>query len=259
MPPPEFKEFESLYADFRTLSDRQSLVHILDKSFRELNEFVESLEKSDNGHSPHTVMLLNKHFMDYLSAGYALREHLETSLKRDFGRTSEHAVRFPQVLWYLEKTCFEYAFLQDLRNFAQHCAFPVGNLQLTRSHSGGALSVSYSRQELVQAYKGWKKSGLESRPESEIDLLAAVRTAHRAAIQKFSGVVCLAYGKNLAGMDHRFSQYHKEAADINPNSVARIVLSVTGNPANGEVKLQDVPRDVYRLLGLKRPSSGSAF
>jgi hypothetical protein len=254
----EFGEFETLFVEFRTLRERQSLVHIFDRDFREIQSFVNSLESGKAIQAGRVLVDLNKRFMDYLASGYALREHLETALKRDFGRNSEHAIRFPQLLWFLEKTSFEYAFLQDFRNFVQHCAFPVGNVYLRRDLTGSWLTVTYSRLDLLRLYKGWKKCALETRPEMEIDLLDVVRAAHHVAIQKFSGVICLAYGKNLPRMDSCFSGFHKEAADINPSSVARIVLSRTGTPESGEVKLQDIPRNPYGELGLRHPDSSDA-
>lgn len=251
----EFGEFETLFAEFRTLRERQSLVHMLDRDFREIQSFVNAQESAKAVQPGRVLVDLNKRFMDYLASGYALREHLETALKRDLGRNSEHAIRFPQLLCFLEKTSFEYAFLQDFRNFVQHCAFPVGNVHLKRDLTRSLLTVTYSRLDLLRQYKGWKKCSLETRPEMEIDLLGAVRTAHNVTIQKFSGVICLAYGKNLARMDSCFSGFHKEAADINPSSVARIVLSRTGTSESGEVKLQDIPQNPYGELGLRHPNS----
>ncbi|MGD1087091.1 MAG: hypothetical protein ABSA47_20330 [Verrucomicrobiota bacterium] len=255
----EFAQFTKDHEDFLRMLERYSLLHIVDQNFNQIESFVKSVERPAGFNPSHVVTELNNRFMNYLSAGYALREHLGTWLKRDFPRDSEHVVRYPQVLTFMEKTSFEYAFVQDLRNFVQHCGFPIGVASLNQDIGGTTLRIGYYRDALLSLYKDWKKSHLCARTEKDFDLLNIVREAHNVTTKHFSGIIYLAYCRDLPAIDSRFTGFQKEAADIYPTAVARIVLSVRPSREGGKlsedggtVTWQDVPRDSFRLLGLRR-------
>jgi hypothetical protein len=252
LPASEFAGFEKCWADFQRLRERYTLLHILDKNFMQLDSFTQSLEGGKQINAGGVLAELNNHFMNYLSSGYSLRQHLETFIKRDFGRDSVHPAKFQQFLELLEKASFEYVFLQDFRNFVQHCGFPVGSARLTHEERGRTLAVTYSKASLLESYKGWKKCNLQNRPESELDLLAIVGKAHRVTRQEFSGLIYAVYGTNLNRIDSCFVSFQKEAADVNPNAVARIISSMSGDSSDGQLQLQDIPRNAFSELGLSR-------
>ncbi len=252
LPTPEFAEFERCWKEFQRLRERYSLLHILDKNFMQLDSFAKSLEGGKPINAGGILTELNNHFMNYLSTAYALRQHLEASIKRDFGRDSVHPAKFQQFIELLETASFEYAFLQDFRNFVQHCGFPVGSARLMYQQSGRVLTVTYSKASLLESYKGWKKCNLQNRPETELDLLAVVGRAHCVTRQEFSGLIYAVYGTNLNRIDSCFVGFHKEAADVNPNSVAKIILSMSGDSSGGQLQLQDIPRNAFKELGLSR-------
>lgn len=252
----ELSTFQRYFDEHRRLRERYSLLHIVDKNFKSIQAMIDDAQGPKGFVPGRDLDELNSRFMNYLSAVYSLREHLETALKRDFGRDSEHVVRYPQIISFLEQRSFDYAFLQDFRNFVQHCGFPVGMVNISATESGPVVNVKFKRDVLLRSYKGWSKSQLETRTESEMDLLAITRAAHLIITKHFSGIIFLAYAGNLKAMEPVFANYHKEAADVWPASVAKIVLSLSGSPqTGGTITMQDIPRDIYGELGLRRPPS----
>ena len=137
----QLAEHERILAEFIRLRQRFSLLHILELNFAALMSFVDELQAAPNLNTNRALFEANRHFMNYLSAAYALWHHLQTSLNRDFGRKSEQALRFKKFIQLLEAKCFEYAFFQDFRNFAQHCGFPVGDMNLRHEMDHRVVTV----------------------------------------------------------------------------------------------------------------------
>jgi hypothetical protein len=168
---------------------------------------------------------MNRHFMNYLSSGYSLRQHLDKLLKRDFGRKSEQAAKFPHLLNLLETNNFAYAFFQDFRNYVQHCGFPIGGMKLVQEKNGSALSLTHSKAALLKEYHEWKKSALPNRPEEEFDLIALVKIHHQIVIKEFRAVILAEYGKSLDIIQNYFLKLHNEAKAVKGDAEARIIIS----------------------------------
>ena len=244
-------------AEFNKLHQRFSLLHILEQNFSALNLFLRRLceDSSFNSYKAHSEA--NRHLMNYLSSGYALREHLEKAVKRDFGRKSKELFRFEGFIEYLERTSFEYAFLQDFRDYVQHCGFPVGEMQLTSDKHGKILTLTYSKTALLTDYKtrgkdAWSKSNLPNRHETEFDLIALVKKHHLVAMAEFSIIIQDFYVENLNRIEEILSGYDAEAKNIEPNAIAKIAMSVPPNPSNGRITFRDIPRNPFDLLGIFR-------
>jgi hypothetical protein len=118
------------------------------------------------------------------------------------------------------------------------------------------LRLTYSKSDLLAHYKKWEKSGLSQRSETVFDLVALLKVHHRVVINEFPVAILAEYGKNIHQADAYFRGLQQEAAEINPQSHARIVLSMEGGPADGTHSLQDIPLNPLAELGLSRKSVG---
>jgi hypothetical protein len=242
------------YSDFLRLRQRLSLLHALGENYSALKSFIHELQAASRVDGNRALSETNRHFMNYLSAAYALREHLTTALRRDFGRSSMEMSRFRTFLNLLEQKCFAYAFFQDFRNYVQHCGFPVGEMRLVAEGTTRSLELAYSKSALLAEYKKWEKSCLSQRPEISFDLVALIGAHHGVVIKEFPVAILAEYGKNIHRADAYFRGLHREAAKINPDSHARIVVSVKGVPSKGKVTFQDIPLDPLGELGLSGTS-----
>ena len=127
-------------------------------------------------------MMRNLHRAERLVTGFlyefrACLDHMETDIKRNYGKESE--------LWKIYKdgtsraydTCPEYAFTYHLRNCAQHCNKVVDGFNGT---SGGGISSNVLR--LQAEYKEWKQVDKDfmSKVGENIDLVNLFQTAFLA-------------------------------------------------------------------------------
>jgi len=248
----QLAEHEEHHSDFLRLRQKLTLLHVLEENYSALNSFIRELQASSRVDANRALSETNRHFMNYLSAAYALREHLTTALTRDFGHGSEEVSKFRSFVELLEQKCFAYAFFQDFRNYVQHCGFPVGEMSLATEGTTRTLEITYSKSALLAEYKKWDKSGLSQRLDVSFDLVALAREHHGVVTKEFNVAILAEYGKNIHRMDAYFRGLHQEAAKINPASHARIVVSVKGVPSKRRVTFQDIPLDPLRELGLSR-------
>lgn len=254
--PSQLAEFNLIQTKFNLLRQRLSLLHILEQNFSTFGSFINQLQASGNMNATRALSEMNRHFMNYLSSGYSLREHLETLLKRDFGRKSEQVVLFRQLLEFLEKNYFEYAFFQDFRNYVQHCGFPVGGMHVVQDKKGSSLRLTHSKIALLKEYNSWEKSMLSKRPEGEFDLIALVKIHHQIVIKEFSSIILTEYGKSLDVVQNYFLKLHSEAKAVKKDAEARIILQVDGDSSKGGVGFQDIPLNPMVELGLaQNPAS----
>lgn len=250
--PGEFAEHDAKLEEFIRLRRRFSLLHVAEQNFAALAGFLAQVSAAANLNGNKALAEANRHFMNYFSSAYALRQHLNTSLIRDFGRNSGQVIKFQKFLSMLEEKSFDYAFVQDFRNFVQHCGFPVGEMRRTENHQGRALSVKYSKAALLSDYNEWGKSKLAERPEGEFDLMVIVQKHHALVVREFSVVIQAEYGQNLDAIEAYFVGLHEEAKKIAPNAVAKIVDELPDNPYSGTVTFRDIPRNPLAELGLTR-------
>jgi hypothetical protein len=252
--PEQFADFEKTFAEFIKLEQKFSLLRILELNFLALDSFVKKLQESNNNLDAYTVLAeMNRHFMNYLSSAYSLREHIKSSISPNFGRQSEHTSKYAKFLELLTKTHFEYAFFQDFRDFAQHCGFPVGEMKTIQNETGRRLTLKYSKAVLLENYKRWKYCDLQKRSEIEFDLIALVKRHHQIVTQEFSVVIQALYGKNLDNIESYFLGLQKEAKAIQESAIAKVVLSLPPNPLEGgTVTWRNIPLNPLVQLGLSR-------
>lgn len=247
---PEFEEYRAAKAEFMKLRQRLNLLVILEQNFSALDKYIEQLRMTDE-RGTLVSCDLNRHFMNYLSSAYALRQHLETWFKRDLGR--ESLERFRKFLALMEEKCFAYAFFQDFRNYVQHCGFPVFKTERSMKGQERLLALTYPKAALLHDYANWEKARLTERTEHAFDLVVLVRTHQKVVHSEFPVAILAEYGKNFDKLEACFLKLQAEAGKVQAGAGATIVVSLDGDPTRGgQITFDNIPQNPLAELGLSR-------
>ncbi len=105
---------------------------------------------------------VNRIILNFLSIIRTFLDHTETKIKKRYGKDSGRLQRFKEICTQLYDNNFSYRFLYKLRNYAQHCGMPVGDMSLQSSikdikteEISYKLSVCFKRDELLANYDSW--------------------------------------------------------------------------------------------------------
>ncbi len=126
---------------------------------------------------------VNRVALNYLSSVRTYLDHTETSLNRRFGNTSGIFKDFVSSCNQAYDSFFSYRFLYKLRDYAQHCGFPIGNITLNVKPKDGdierpiySMEISANRDALLSGFD-WKKlkAEVQSQPQ-KININAHIDT-----------------------------------------------------------------------------------
>lgn len=104
---------------------------------------------------------INRLYINLLSSFRAYLDHTETYLKKKYGHSSAEYNSFKQITSSLYDNEFAYRFAYKLRNYSQHCGFPIESISFKSSEDELTkqkthfLKIDFLRDELVRNYDGW--------------------------------------------------------------------------------------------------------
>lgn len=110
------------------------------------------------------ILNLNATFLNFLAMMRLYLDHTEALIKRSSTTKDTEVLAFSEATAKEYDGYFAYRFAYKLRNYAQHCGFPIGGL-----HSGGMMinhdpnniernfDVTFKRDELLANYDSWKE------------------------------------------------------------------------------------------------------
>ncbi|EXE78021.1 hypothetical protein [Acinetobacter sp. 1566109] len=106
--------------------------------------------------------IFGKGLINILAAFKTMLEHLETSIKREFGEESKEFIFFKKIQAEEFDNNFSYSFCYKLRNYMQHCSIPKFefSLQYIRDESEMPQVTSkfhFNRDDLIKNYDSWGK------------------------------------------------------------------------------------------------------
>ncbi|MBN6519311.1 hypothetical protein JZM35_01580 [Acinetobacter pittii] len=124
------------------------------------------------------IRIINKWMLNILSSFKAMIEHLETRIKRNFGKDSIECKKLKDILSREYDQEFSYAFSYKLRNYIQHCGMPKFTFNINQDMSGPrnmelSLEIDLDRDDLLASFDAWTtvKSRLMSIEDKNISLL----------------------------------------------------------------------------------------
>ena len=74
---------------------------------------------------------LNRIFLNYLTSFRTLLDHIETTVKRKYVKSTKETTFFKEATAYLFDNFFAYRFIYKLRNYAQHCGLPIDEFSIS--------------------------------------------------------------------------------------------------------------------------------
>ncbi|MBS4022539.1 MAG: hypothetical protein KGZ79_08960 [Dethiobacter sp.] len=112
----------------------------------------------------HMFLDVNRLILNFLSIFRTFLDHSEASIKKGHGKDSNQFRQFKDVCTEFYDNDFSYRFIYKLRNYAQHCGMPVGNLEVSskliepdRKETQHSLKVFFNKEELLDRYDSWGK------------------------------------------------------------------------------------------------------
>jgi hypothetical protein len=178
----EYEEYKKAVEQLLRFSDDNQSFVIVWLNYTDyeklLKRYFEEWKKNASmswGRLERMALEINRHVLNYLSSVRTFLDHSETNLKRRYGRNSERAKHFKSACSEAWNGNFSYRFLSALRNYAQHCGMPLGQLSLHSEEVSPdskevrhSLAVRFNRDELLGKYDKWG-----SRLKREIQKLPA--------------------------------------------------------------------------------------
>jgi len=162
-----------------------------------LNAYLDAYIRKDWDYFDKRPMYLNinRAALNLLSSVRTYLDHTETSLKRRHGETAQIFLSFDRACSHAYDTYFSYRFLYKLRDYAQHCGFPINNITLgARSIENDPNKPQYSLlvgtvRDVLLANFNWKKLTEElSRQPDTIDINKHIDTMMKCLEEINSGV-----------------------------------------------------------------------
>jgi hypothetical protein len=98
--------------------------------------------------------------INWLTAVRLFLDHAETDLKRRFGATSGQVAHFKQLAQESFDRSFPYRFVWKLRNYVQHCGWPLSSMSMSLRPSAPGMAFRdveflLDPQALLEAYDAW--------------------------------------------------------------------------------------------------------
>jgi hypothetical protein len=148
---------------------------------------------------------LNRLILNFLSAVRTYLDHTETRLKREKSKYPEEIKFFEVITSYAYDNNFSYRFLYNLRNYAQHCGLPSGNISIksyenTTGEVINSLTILLVRDQLLEKFDGWKAVRKE----------IAIRDEHFDIIPLIDSMLMELEGINTKIYDRILSSHNQE-------------------------------------------------
>lgn len=110
------------------------------------------------------VLEINRYYLNFLSSVRTYLDYTEANLKKEFGNNSPIAKKYKSYCSEAYDNNFAYRFIYKLRNYSQHCGFPITYLgwdanvvDLEKKQVSFQFRLGVNRDELL-SYDGWGQS-----------------------------------------------------------------------------------------------------
>jgi hypothetical protein len=162
----DFQRFKTALYELRQFEADQQLLLICILNLQELVKFANNFySRWQEKQLPSDFRMeslspeLNRLILNFLSSVRTYLDHTATRLSRRFGKDSAELAEFKLVCSQQYDSCFEFRFMSELRNHAQHSALPIQNINLISNldeESGEvvySLRILFNRDSLLQDKK----------------------------------------------------------------------------------------------------------
>lgn len=167
----EFRELTVAATTLTSFMSDQNLFYLVVLNLREFHETLIAyknayLNRHKGGFDNRFYYLeINRCALNWLSSVRTYLDHTELTIKRRHGEQSSVWDDFRQLCSDAYDQRLEYRFMYKLRNYAQHCGFPIHNIRIDvtpkesdRTQPAYALTIASSRDKLLHDFDGWGAS-----------------------------------------------------------------------------------------------------
>jgi hypothetical protein len=102
----------------------------------------------------------NRHLLNYLFSFRTYIDHLETFIKREYGKQSNEVKEFKALTANIHDKNLAYRFFYNLRNYSQHCGLPIDIFEIQPSISDNIYSVKlkieFDGKKLLENFDDWR-------------------------------------------------------------------------------------------------------
>ncbi|MFM2476396.1 hypothetical protein [Celerinatantimonas sp. MCCC 1A17872] len=123
---------------------------------------------------------VNINLLNLMMSARTFLDHMETFIKREYGKTSEAINLFKRLTAEEFDSRFSYKFMYKLRNYVQHCGMPPLSYSKSKNFeeydSYVGITLMFDRDALISGFDGWGsivKPQLESQ-DNKFDAFAII-------------------------------------------------------------------------------------
>jgi len=169
------QEYDKYISNIDELNNYENLKRLFEILILNHNEFIEftmvkskvlfdnslSISGDKESYNQH-YLNLNRILLNYLSSFRTLLDHVETIIKRKYGKASNQTSQFQEQTSYLFDNYFAYRFMYKLRNYAQHCGLPIDEFSISATKISDnkfktEYKVDFDSVTLLSKFKEWGK------------------------------------------------------------------------------------------------------
>lgn len=161
-------DYKELFVNEKTLFDILSISNLYKVSKLNSDELLQSIlefkkrlikDKTLIMNDDNEKLNTNRYLLNYLFSFRTYIDHLETFIKREYGKDSREINEFKALTGKLYDENFAYRFFYKLRNYAQHCGLPIDNFEikpsLIESKYSVEINIGFHTEKLLASFDSW--------------------------------------------------------------------------------------------------------
>jgi hypothetical protein len=145
-----FKLVEYVLHNFSCLSN------VIENSIQQFSQDTTTISRYDLDSFGHEI---NINLLNLMMAARTFLDHMETFIKREYGKESEEIRLFDSLKSEEFDTKFSYKFMYKLRNYVQHCGMPPLSYSKIKTFDVeqpfATLTLEFDRDALLASFDGW--------------------------------------------------------------------------------------------------------
>ena len=197
---------------------------------------------------------VNRHLLNFLGTMRFFLDHTETRLKRHHGAKNAALTAFKARAAQAYDNEFAYRFMYKLRNYAQHCAMPIGHVQIDTGLGPSGqrertLSLAFDVGELLEQGDDVWSAPLRAELKTQPTLLNVAPLVDKVLteLKEISQAVEAAERGLLAPVADVIVALGKPVVDVGGRPVV-------GVAKNDKLEIVRLPYDVLSWLGSSVPA-----
>jgi hypothetical protein len=198
---------------------------------------------------------LNRQVLNLLSSMRTYLDHTETRLKREFGDKSDEVSEFKKLTGEAFDSSFSYSFLEKLRNYAQHCGLPAGQIQVVskgdeEDKTVNTMTLILERDDLLKNFVWTPKKVKENllKQDETFDLFPLVDEK----IETLRNINSKISGKYYLGIKDEAEELLQLILETEGKNGIPILLKISGDLDKPTIEKMEFPyKEIEKITNFK--------